>query len=77
MEKYENSCLIEVTDPGNQYFRIGDVAVVRTNIEGCPLYSAGDYLRIIYDGMVAESYPPQIFHVYSIYKIDAQGNDIR
>ncbi len=76
MEKYETSCLMEVTDPGNQYFRKGDLTVVNTNIDGCPQYGVGDYLRIIYDGMVAESYPPQIFHVFSIHKTDVQGIDI-
>ena len=76
VEKYEASCLLEITDPGNQYFRKGDVVVVSTNVDGCPQYSVGDYLRIVYDGMVAESYPPQVFHVYSVHKTDEQGNNI-
>ena len=76
LEKYESSCLMEVIDNGNQYFKDGDLVMVNTNIDGCPQYGVGDYLRIIYDGMVAESYPPQIFHVFSIHKTDVQGIDI-
>ena len=30
----------------------------------------GDYVRVLYDGRVAESYPPQILTVYSINVIE-------
>ena len=75
VEKYEASCLMEVTDSGEQYFRKGDRVVVSTKVEGCPQYEVGDYLRIEYDGMVAESYPPQIFHVFSV-KIIGEGSTV-
>ena len=74
VEKYEASCLMEVTDTGEQYFRNGDRVVVSTKVDGCPQYEVGDYLRIVYDGMVAESYPPQVFHVFSVQKINANGS---
>ena len=32
--------------------------------------TVGDYVRVLYDGRVAESYPPQILSVYSINVIE-------
>lgn len=37
-----------------------------TNGETAPAPEKGDVVRITYDGMIAESYPPQILHVSSI-----------
>ena len=66
IEAYGASCLVEVTDMGNQHFKLGDRLVIHTNIENCPAYSEGDSLKIVFDGMVAESYPPQILKVFEI-----------
>ncbi|MBQ5591957.1 MAG: hypothetical protein IIU80_03345 [Clostridia bacterium] len=66
IEKYENNCLVEVTDNGNQHFMLSDRVIVKTDIEGCPNYTVGDYLKIEFDGIVAESYPLQILNVFSI-----------
>ena len=73
----ENACLVEVTDEGN-YGRlaVGTAVEVSTNIENCPDYAVGDYLRIEFDGTVAESYPPQVLHVLAIDKTDSTGNSI-
>ena len=73
----ENACLVEVTDEGN-YGRlaVGTAVEVPTNIENCPDYAVGDYLRIEFDGTVAESYPPQVLHVLAIDKTDNTGNSI-
>jgi hypothetical protein len=71
-----NSCLMEVTDTGNQGFNVGDPVVVNTDVEGCPEYGVGDCLRVVFDGAVAESYPMQIFGVIAVYRIDGSGRDI-
>ena len=76
IEKYENSCLIEVTNTGNGHFAIGDKIEVKTSIENCPNYEVGDYLRIVFDVVMAESYPPQIQNVKDICKEDSKGNSI-
>lgn len=76
IEVYEKSCLVEVTNNGNQHLTLGDEVVVNTNIENCPTYAVGDYLRIEFDGTMAESYPPQILKVYAIDKTDSTGNSI-
>lgn len=39
-----------------------------------PEISVGDTIRIIYNGAVQESYPPQINHVFSIFMVDESGN---
>lgn len=69
LEVYEGGCLMEVSDTGNQAFSVGDLVSVNTSVEGCPSYSAGDCLRIVFDGTVGESYPMQIFKVYSVQKL--------
>ncbi|MBQ8741965.1 MAG: hypothetical protein IJZ03_01200 [Clostridia bacterium] len=71
-----NSCLMEVTDTGNQSFNIGDPVVVNTDVGGCPEYGVGDLLRIVFDGTVAESYPMQIFGVVAVYRIDSEGKTV-
>lgn len=76
IEVYEKGCLLEVTDIGNGNFGIGDKVQVNTDISTCPEYDVGDFLRISFDGKVAESYPPQITKVFIVSKIDADGNSI-
>lgn len=75
IEKHENSCLIEVTDIGNGHLALGSPVVVTTNIPNCPEYEVGDYLIIVFDGTVAESYPPQILRVSTITKTDSSTQD--
>lgn len=76
LEKYEKSCLLLVTDFGNQRFMVSDKVVVNTDIEECPDYATDDYLRIEFDGVLAESYPPQALGVFSVKKTDSTGNVI-
>ncbi len=76
VEVYDGGCLLEVTDKGNWNFSIGYEVQVHTDIENCPEYSVDDYLRISFDGVVAESYPPQIHGVTIVSKTDNAGNSI-
>lgn len=70
VEKYEKSCLVAVTDLGNQSFFVGDQIIVSTDVEKCPEYDVGDCVKIVFDGSVAESYPMQIHKVSEIYVTD-------
>ena len=70
LEKYENSCLMEVTDTGNGNFFVGEKVVVRTDIKNCPDYDVGNFLRISFDGKVALSYPAQVLNVYIVSKVE-------
>lgn len=74
VEKYETTCLVEVTNIGNGNFFVGERLIVNTNIENRPDYELGDYLTIVFDGKVALSYPGQILNVYQISKTDSNGN---
>lgn len=76
LEKYEKSCLLLVTDTGNQRFMSSDKVVVNTDIGECPDYKTEDYLRIEFDGVIAESYPPQILGVFAVEKTDSTGKVI-
>lgn len=76
IEKYEKSCLILVTDTGNQRFMSSDKVVVNTDVGNCPDYAVDDYLRIEFDGVVAESYPLQILGVFAVEKTDSAGQVI-
>lgn len=70
-ETYEAACLVEVTNNGNYgNLAVGTAVQVSTNIENCPEYAVGDYLRIEFDGTVAETYPLQVLHVLSIVQFD-------
>lgn len=77
LEVYDSGCLLEVTDEGNYgHLAVGTSVQVTTNIENCPEYAIGDLLKVVFDGTVAESYPPQILHVIQIEKADStQGGD--
>ena len=70
-EKYDGGCLIEITsDTEESVMAEGTPVMVRIGDAECPEYEVGDVLVIIFNGMVAESYPPQIFSVYEVYKLD-------
>ena len=70
IEKYEDSCLVEITENLHSSLRVSDLVVVKTNISNCPKYEIGDYLKIEFDGTIAESYPPQIFNTLHIEKLE-------
>lgn len=74
VEVYRESCLLEVTDKGTSLFSLGDKIDVHTDLEDCPQYTMGDYLKISFDGLVAESYPPQIHGVTAVSKLERAEN---
>lgn len=63
LEKYDGSCLMEVTDVGSGCLAVGQQVVVHMNIENCPSYAIGDSLTICFDGKMTCSLPPQIVGV--------------
>lgn len=67
-EKYDKGCLLEITYGGESGMAEGSPIMVHLGDAECPEYEVGDVLVIVFNGMVAESYPPQIFSVYEVYK---------
>ena len=66
-QTYDIGCMLEVTDLGNfGQLPIGSPVQLNTSVDNCPEYTLGDYLKVVFDGTVAESYPPQILYVTSI-----------
>ena len=39
-----------------------------------PDLNAGDHIRIVFDGIIKESYPLQLGNVFAIYLLDENGN---
>ena len=76
IEKYDNSCLVEVVSTKDTHPTAGEQVVVGTNIDDCPQYDVGDFIKIVYNGEIAETYPLQVFNVYEIIKVDENGNKI-
>ena len=77
IECHGSGCIVRLTDTGSWGgLPIGEIAHVSTNVENCPEYDVGDYIKVVFDGTVAESYPPQIMHVIRIEKTDSNGNRI-
>lgn len=72
LEKYDESCLVEVTDVGNGNFAVGQQVVVHINVPDCPNFAAGDTLTIVFDGKMTCSLPPQIVCVAVIGRQPAE-----
>lgn len=76
IERKENTLLVEVTDSGSSGISVATQASVSTKVvsaDGCPEVSDGEYIRIVFDGKVLETYPVQLGTVYAIYKTDKTG----
>lgn len=72
IEIYENGYLLEVTDEGNYgHLALGTTVQVNINTEDATEYELGDNLKVVFDGAVSKSYPPQVLHVISIEKAEA------
>ena len=67
-EVNEGSLLVEVTDNGSTSLREGTAAHVSTDLDGYTGCAVGDSIRIEFDGMIQELYPPIIPNVISITK---------
>ena len=69
-EKYEGGCLMDIISIDGNSMAEGTPVMVHLRDVDVPEYEVGDQLVIVFNGMVAESYPPQIFSVYEVYKLD-------
>ena len=68
LEAYGTGYLIKITDGS-----IGSDKIYVHAGDEFPALAAGDYVKVVFDGAVAESYPPQIFSVRKISKTDRLG----
>ena len=72
IEIYENGYLLEVTDEGNYgHLALGTTVQVNINTDDTTEYELGDNLKVVFDGTISKSYPPQVLHVISIEKAEA------
>lgn len=79
VEPGEETLLVEITEAGNSNIPLGSQAWISSPKESNVSYSgyaAGDYVRVVFDGMVMETYPLQINSVTYISLTDSTGNEI-
>ena len=63
LEKFDESCLMEVTEAGSGLVAVGQEVVVHINTTDCPDFAAGDILAVSFDGKMTCSLPPQVVGV--------------
>ena len=60
----DNSLLVEVTAKGDSGLSVGTQAYVSTDVAGI---EAGNKVKVMYDGVVEESYPVRLSNVLGVY----------
>lgn len=65
----EGHLMAEITDQGSTSLASATPVHVSTNFEGYTGCEKGDTIRVMFDGMIQELYPPIIPNVISIEKI--------
>lgn len=68
LEKYDGSCLMEVTEAGSGLLAVGQEVVVHINAPECPDFVVGDTLTVTFDGKMTCSLPPQVVGVAILVK---------
>ena len=66
IESSQASLLVEVTDVGNSSLSVGTPATLSAKGE----FEIGDTVKIVFDGVVQETYPCQLPNVYSVSKTE-------
>ncbi|MCD8082396.1 MAG: hypothetical protein LUE86_02435 [Clostridiales bacterium] len=66
LEIQDSSYLVEPVEGSPELKSADQIVVSISGAEPSPEPEAGDIIEITYDGMIAETYPAQISHVYSI-----------
>lgn len=66
LEIHDNSYLVEPVEGSTELNSADRITIFVTSINVSPKPKVGDILEIVYDGMIAESYPAQITNVYNI-----------
>ena len=69
LERNESSLCLEITEPKNSNILEGTQAIISIKSE-YPDCKKGDYVTVVFDGVVQESYPLQIPNVYSVTLAD-------
>lgn len=72
LEISENSLWVRVVNSGNTGIAVWEEFYVTKNVtseKGCPELSAGDTVKVYFNGDVMESYPLQLGTVYAIEKL--------
>ena len=77
LEVKKKSIKVKCSESFDSGIPVDEEFSVTTNIvEGgeLPDLNAGDHIRIVFDGIIKESYPLQLGNVFAIYLLDENGN---
>lgn len=69
LEVHDNYYLVKPAEGSTELNSADQITVSVTGIDISPKPKVGDIVEIVYDGLIAESYPAQITNVYSIQVI--------
>lgn len=78
LEIHENSILVEPFE-GSEELKSSDrilASSITNSNHKVPEMKEGTTVRIVYDGIIAETYPAQINEVYAIYLVNSEGEII-
>lgn len=79
LELNDGSIEIECTEEFKSGISAGEKFSISTDVSavsGTPEFAVGDNIRVVFDGIVMESYPLQIGTVFAIYLLDENGEVI-
>lgn len=77
LEVKKKSIKVKCSDSFDSGIPVDEEFSVTTNIvesSELPDLNAGDHIRIVFDGIIKESYPLQLGNVFAIYLLDENGN---
>lgn len=77
LEVKKKSIKVKCSDSFDSGIPVDEEFSVTTNIvesSELPDLNAGDHIRIVFDGIIKESYPLQLGNVFAIYLLDKNGN---
>lgn len=70
LEIQDSYYLVEPVEGSTELNSADKITVPMASMNDLPEPEVGDILEIVYDGRIAESYPAQIIHVYSIRVVE-------
>ena len=75
----EGSAELECTDKLTSGISVGERFTISTDTassDGAPELAVGDAVRVVFDGLIMESYPIQLGTIFAIYLLDENGGVI-
>lgn len=72
----EGSAELECTEQLTSGISVGERFTISTDTassDGAPELAVGDAVRVVFDGLIMESYPIQLGTIFAVYRLDENG----